>query len=705
MENDIRHWIEEFIEQRRARGYSEETTRGDHKRFRHFLLFLNRSRIHNVSGLTREVIWDYVLFVRAYRTQKGEPLSAVSLGHAFICVKLFLLFLAQKRAILYNPGSELPPGRRDKTIPKHVLTPIQAERVLALPDIETPKGLRDRALLELLYSTGIRRRELANLMLEDVAVGTGMVYIRQGKGRKDRMVPAGERALSWVKKYIAESRPQLLAFGKAAEVSKDHGYLFFNYFGQKMSVSKLTNLAGSYNRRAGIEKGACHIFRHTAATQMLENGADIRYIQEFLGHAEITTTQVYTKVSGKHLRETFKKSHPSAWAEEPDVKAVRTIRRTKYINMKPQAEPIRIPAVDVSLSPMHAALAGFRDAYAVKWSRSHTAHTVDNLLHFAGWCVKRRLTSSARITTDILEEYQKELTQTKERRTGRTISINNQTYRMRSVRDFFKWLFQEGKILIDPGAAVVLPRKSRYLPPEPLTLEEADRLLCLPDVTRPYGIRDRAMMEVLFATGMRREELVRLRLDDLDFERSMIRIKAAKTGDERNLPAGDRCFRWLTKYIEEVRPRLVLSDDPGTVFVASHGWTMDIGLPHVLMRRYFRLAGLKKRSLLHVFRHTAATLMLENGADIRAVQEFLGHRSIKSTQRYTQVSMRKLKQVHAETHPAEMKYLERLRSTDKEKEEAGSAPHSADALKPQAIEGVAQRHAQEESGKTGGSAA
>ncbi|PKL29809.1 MAG: recombinase XerC [Spirochaetae bacterium HGW-Spirochaetae-10] len=266
-----------------------------------------------------------------------------------------------------------------------------------------------------------------------------------------------------------------------------------------------------------------------------------------------------------------------------------------------------------------------------------------------------------RITTEILEKYQKDLTVMKERRRDRTISVNEQILRMRAVRDLFRYLSGEGKIFSDPASSIILPRKSKYLPPEPLTLEEVNRLLALPDVQSPYGLRDRAMMELLFATGLRRQELVQLRLSDLDFERSMVRIRGAKTDDERNIPAGDRCFKWLGRYIEAVRPHLLVSDDPGNVFLASHGAGMEVGLPHVLLRRYFHLAGLKKKSLVHVFRHTAATLMLENGADIRMVQEFLGHRSIHSTERYTHVTTRKLKEVHAKTHPGEKGYLERMR--------------------------------------------
>jgi len=658
---DLRHCIDRFLDQRRARGYSEATLCGDRKRLRYLLLFADRAGLHNVRDLTRETVRECVQFIREYRKKDGTELTPGSREIILIELRLFLRFLAQSRLILFDGSLEIPKQPSSITLPRPVLTSLQVERVLSLPDVSTPEGLRDRAVLELLYSAGLRRAELCGLLLEDVTMSTGLVYVRQGKGRRDRMVPAGERALSWLRRYIAEGRPLLLAFAKTAKLSKDHGYLFFNRYGRACGVSTLTTLAGGYLRRSGIEQGACHIFRHTAATLMLENGADVRYIQEFLGHANLKTTQVYTKVSGKHLRETFKRSHPAVWSDEPALTPARTIPRTKILRKRPHGRGIKIPDVDGTESPLHASIAEYGRMVLSLRSKKHTHHITTYLLWFAEWCMERGYRVPGRITTEILEKYQKDLTVMKERRRDRTISVNEQILRMRAVRDLFRYLSGEGKIFSDPASSIILPRKSKYLPPEPLTLEEVNRLLALPDVQSPYGLRDRAMMELLFATGLRRQELVQLRLSDLDFERSMVRIRGAKTGDERNIPAGDRCFKWLGRYIEAVRPHLLVSDDPGNVFLASHGAGMEVGLPHVLLRRYFHLAGLKKKSLVHVFRHTAATLMLENGADIRMVQEFLGHRSIHSTERYTHVTTRKLKEVHAKTHPGEKGYLERMR--------------------------------------------
>ena len=187
--------------------------------------------------------------------------------------------------------------------------------MLQQPDIGQAAGLRDRAILETFYSTGMRRMELANLKLYDPDAERGTVIIRQGKGRKDRVIPIGERALAWIAKYLADARPRLLT-------GSDDGTLFLNDLGQPYERRQLTNLVRRYLLASGIGKvGGCHLFRHTVATLMLENGADIRVIQQMLGHVKITTTEIYAQVSINLLKQVYAATHPGAHlkrAEEKD---------------------------------------------------------------------------------------------------------------------------------------------------------------------------------------------------------------------------------------------------------------------------------------------------------------------------------------------------------------------------------------------------
>jgi integrase/recombinase XerD len=172
-----------------------------------------------------------------------------------------------------------------------------------------------------LYSTGLRRSELARLSLFDLDPERGTLLVRQGKGKKDRMVPIGERALAWVTKYLAEVRP-LLA------VEPDEGYLFLRAWGGPLTPPWLSDRVRSYVQKSGVGKlGACHLFRHTMATLMLEGGADFRYIQEMLGHADPKTTEIYTQVSIRKLLAIHAATHPGAKLE----------RASKSKEMKPNA--------------------------------------------------------------------------------------------------------------------------------------------------------------------------------------------------------------------------------------------------------------------------------------------------------------------------------------------------------------------------------
>jgi len=175
--------------------------------------------------------------------------------------------------------------------------------VLAVPDTAT--GLRDRALLETFYATGIRRMELANLAITDLDLAGGIARIVQGKGRKDRLVPLGDRAADWIRRYLADGRPALRPAPETAQ-------LFLHDGGGPLTRASLTIRVRKLLRAAGIAKpGSCHLFRHTVATHLLEAGCDVRLIQELLGHAKLDTTSIYTHVAIAQLQAAHAAFHPA----------------------------------------------------------------------------------------------------------------------------------------------------------------------------------------------------------------------------------------------------------------------------------------------------------------------------------------------------------------------------------------------------------
>jgi integrase/recombinase XerD len=216
---------------------------------------------------------------------------------------------------LHNPASEIVLPRMENRLPKYVLNAQEVEQVIAQPDITRPEGLRDRAILETFYSTGMRRMELAHLKTYDIDAERGTVIIRLGKGRKDRVIPIGERALAWIHKYVEDARLELLT-------GLDDGTVFVNYLGRPFERLQLTTLVRNYLVKSRIGKtGGCHLFRHTMATLMLENGADVRVIQEMLGHAKLSTTELYTRVSINLLRQVYSATHPAAHLHRTEAPA------------------------------------------------------------------------------------------------------------------------------------------------------------------------------------------------------------------------------------------------------------------------------------------------------------------------------------------------------------------------------------------------
>ena len=277
--------------------------------FRIFLRWCDERAIARPTEVTKPILERYQRWLYHYRKKNGHPLSFLGQHTHLVALRGFFRWLARQNLILYNPASDLELPRLAKRLPKDVMTAAEAEAVINTADVDDPLGLRNRAILETLYSTGMRKAELENLKIYDLDVERGTVAIREGKGKKDRIVPIGERALAWIEKYLVEVRPSFV-------VPPDEGYLFLEKTGGRFVSIHLTNLVRRHVEASGITKhGACHLFRHTMATLMLEGGADIRFIQEMLGYYDMSTTEIYTRVSIRKLKEIHTATHPAARLE------------------------------------------------------------------------------------------------------------------------------------------------------------------------------------------------------------------------------------------------------------------------------------------------------------------------------------------------------------------------------------------------------
>lgn len=271
-------------------------------------------------GLSRPIEVTYAHLERyqkhLYRRSSehsGAKLSIRTQVNHLNTLKFYFRYLKKHRLVVHNPAIDLDLPRIPRVLPKHVLSGEEIERIMSTCHLDKPYGVRDRAILEVLYSTAMRRGEISSLKRYDIDFQSGIIVVRLGKGRKDRMVPIGKRALHWLKIYLDTARPILLAG------NPDPRTIFITTDGERtLNADAVGCVVKAALKKADLaQSGCCHLFRHAMATHMLESGIDLRFVQQMLGHASIMTTEIYTHVSIKRLKELHSRLHPTS--EEPEA--------------------------------------------------------------------------------------------------------------------------------------------------------------------------------------------------------------------------------------------------------------------------------------------------------------------------------------------------------------------------------------------------
>ncbi|MDA3875389.1 MAG: site-specific tyrosine recombinase XerC [Kiritimatiellae bacterium] len=281
------------------------STEGKKNDLRPFLAWALERDITHPEQVTRSKLESYQRWLYRYRKTNGKPLGISTQRNRITTIKHLFAWMGKQRLIEANPAADLELPRPEHRLPVEALSRSQIEAVLSVPEISDALGLRDRAMLELFYSTGIRRSELARLELSDLNPEKQVLRVRKGKGRKDRVVPVGNRSLHWVSRYLDEVRPLLTR-------KPDEAALFLTGYGDAFNPEVIGRKVSKFIRQADINrKGGPHLLRHTCATHMLEGGADIRYIQQLLGHAKLETTAIYTHVSIIELQAVHARCHPA----------------------------------------------------------------------------------------------------------------------------------------------------------------------------------------------------------------------------------------------------------------------------------------------------------------------------------------------------------------------------------------------------------
>ncbi len=310
-------WRQPYLDALASRNYSPDTLRTRHDAVTFFLAWAAERDLRQAAQVTRPILEAYQRWLWRYTKANGRRLGWRTQSLRLGGLKDWFRWLTRQNVLVHNPASELELPRPEKRLPQEVLTQSQVQLLLAVPDVGDPLGVRDRALLELFYSTGIRRAELCRLELSNLNTERRTLHVR-GKGNKDRMVPVGERALHWLERYLREVRPRLSLDTRTQA-------LFLTGYGEAFNPDVVTRMVSAWLRRTGLSrKGGCHTLRHACATHMLEHGADIRFIQQLLGHELLDTTAIYTQISIKQLQEVHARCHPSAkldGAQKPPANA------------------------------------------------------------------------------------------------------------------------------------------------------------------------------------------------------------------------------------------------------------------------------------------------------------------------------------------------------------------------------------------------
>jgi integrase/recombinase XerD len=330
-------------------------------------------------------------------------------------------------------------------------------------------------------------------------------------------------------------------------------------------------------------------------------------------------------------------------------------RLQKHALYRRRRMPSRAERFDHSAhNPMHADVRAYLEYWrTMGYREAGVLLRAKALKRFVAWADARELQAVGEMTLPLLERYQRDLFLYR-KADGTSLAMTSQQLLLVPLKGFFKWLARCGRIQTNPAAELTLPRKPARLPARVLTVAEVEHLIGEADTATPWGVRDRAILEVLYTTGMRRAELAALAVFDWNRTRGAIMIRQGKGGRDRVVPVGERAALWLARYIDTVRPGLVRGPDGGTLFLTDYAEPFEKNRLGDLVRRYLDWAGIRVPGACHLLRHACATHMLENGADIRFIQALLGHADLRSTQIYTQVSIVKLREVHAATHPASL---------------------------------------------------
>ena len=291
--------IDNFIKYlSRERELSDSTIESYSRDLNQFKIYLDNNKINEFTSISKSIIMTYMMHLQKI----GKSLSTISRNLASI--RSFYNFMLNDGIVKSNPTINLKSPKQERKLP-NILSEDEINLLLDQPDLNTAKGIRDKAMLELLYAAGIRVSEIISLSMDDINLDMGYIICSKGTNN-ERVVPIGKFSVDMIQKYLNKYR-------SAYKVSIHEKSLFVNYHGKSLSRQGFWKILKSYAKKANINKKITpHIIRHSFAVHLLQNGADLKSVQEMLGHSDISTTQVYTQITNNRLNDVYKKAHPRA---------------------------------------------------------------------------------------------------------------------------------------------------------------------------------------------------------------------------------------------------------------------------------------------------------------------------------------------------------------------------------------------------------
>ena len=297
--------VYEFLDHAKRKKFKENTVNDYNYTIMTFVKFLRKNYpdTRDITDVSRDIIVSYEKYLVVMKDSRGKVLSRNRRRRYLANLKIFYRYLEKEEKIIINPTSNIAMPGEKKSILKDILTVEEMDILLKSCSDDSIKTVRDRAILELLYSTGIRSDELCNILIEDIDFSGNILFVRKGKMGNERLIPFGTSANYWVRKYIEKVRPLINGPGR--------DFLFVSMNGNMLKPQALLDLIKKWTFVSGIKKNVtAHTFRHTCASHMLKGNADIRYVQKQLGHKRLSTTEKYLRVEITDLKEVHERTHP-----------------------------------------------------------------------------------------------------------------------------------------------------------------------------------------------------------------------------------------------------------------------------------------------------------------------------------------------------------------------------------------------------------